>query len=158
MSAAPVIRLRSGCEVRLGDGVSPVGRGPQMTVQLDDPTVSGLHAEPVRRGPYVYVEDLGLSRNGTWVNGRPIARRRLADGDRICFGGPGASATTTRGMSSRTCRGFSDSSRKCGRGQGTAGGRVQVREAEQTASSMRRTERRTNGSHENGGIGRVDHR
>lgn len=34
MSAAPVICLRGGRKVRLGDGGSPVGHGPQMTVQL----------------------------------------------------------------------------------------------------------------------------
>lgn len=86
---APVIRLPGGREILLGDGVTPVGRSPQMTVRLVDPTVSALHAELVRRGPYVYVEDLGLSRNGTWVNGRPIGRRLLKDGDRICFGAEG---------------------------------------------------------------------
>ena len=48
--------------------------------------MSRLHAEFVRRGPYVYVVDLGLSRNGTRVNGRPIARRVLDDGDVVSFG------------------------------------------------------------------------
>jgi FHA domain len=45
-----------------------------------------LHAELIRRGPYVYVTDLGLSRNGTRVNGRLVARRLLADGDVVTFG------------------------------------------------------------------------
>jgi hypothetical protein len=45
-----------------------------------------LHAEIVCRGPYVYVTDLGLSRNGTRVNGRLVARRLLADGDVLTFG------------------------------------------------------------------------
>jgi hypothetical protein len=34
----------------------------------------------------VYVTDLGLSRNGTRVNGRLAARRLLADGDVVTFG------------------------------------------------------------------------
>jgi hypothetical protein len=34
----------------------------------------------------VYVVDMGLSRNGTRVNGRPIARRVLEDGDVVSFG------------------------------------------------------------------------
>jgi FHA domain len=55
-------------------------------VRLDDPSVSRLHAEIVRRGPYFYLADLGLSRNGTRVNGRPIARRLLDDGDVLTFG------------------------------------------------------------------------
>ena len=36
--------------------------------------------------PYFYLADLGLSRNGTRVNGRPIARRVLDDGDVLTFG------------------------------------------------------------------------
>jgi hypothetical protein len=48
--------------------------------------VSRLHAEIQRRGPYYYVADLGLSRNGTRVNGRPVARRVLDDGDVLTFG------------------------------------------------------------------------
>jgi hypothetical protein len=48
--------------------------------------VSRLHAEIVRRGPYFYIADLGLSRNGTRVNGRPVARRVLDDGDVLTFG------------------------------------------------------------------------
>lgn len=82
----PAIRLPEGRVIPLGDGVTPVGRSPQMAIRLTDPTVSGLHAELVRRGPYVYVEDFGLSRNGTWVNGRPVGKRLLMDGDRIRFG------------------------------------------------------------------------
>ena len=45
-----------------------------------------LHAEIVRRGPYAYVADLGLSRNGTRVNGRPVGRRVLGDSDVVAFG------------------------------------------------------------------------
>ena len=57
-----------------------------MDIRLEDASVSRFHAELVRRGPYVYVVDMGLSRNGTRVNGRPIARRVLEDGDVISFG------------------------------------------------------------------------
>ena len=66
--------------------VTTVGRGRGVDIRLDDPSVSRLHAELVRRGPYIYVADLGLSRNGTRVNGRPVARRVLADGDVLSFG------------------------------------------------------------------------
>jgi pSer/pThr/pTyr-binding forkhead associated (FHA) protein len=55
-------------------------------IALEDPSVSRLHAEIVRRGDHVYVSDLGLSINGTRVNGRPIGRRVLADGDVLSFG------------------------------------------------------------------------
>jgi hypothetical protein len=83
----PYIRVEeSGELVPLADDVTTVGRGQAVHVRLDDPSVSLLHAEIVRRGPYVYVVDLGLSRNGTRVNGRPVARRVLEDGDVLAFG------------------------------------------------------------------------
>ena len=44
--------------------------------------MSRLHAEIVRRGSHVYVSDLGLSVNGTRVNGRPVGRRVLSRGRR----------------------------------------------------------------------------
>jgi pSer/pThr/pTyr-binding forkhead associated (FHA) protein len=69
-----------------GGAVTTVGRGRGVDIRLGDPSVSRLHAEFVRRGPYIYLADLGLSRNGTRVNGRPIARRVLDDGDVITFG------------------------------------------------------------------------
>ena len=83
----PYIRVEeSGELVSLADDVTTIGRGQSVHVRLDDPSVSLLHAEIVRRGPYAYVVDLGLSRNGTRVNGRPVARRVLEDGDVVAFG------------------------------------------------------------------------
>jgi hypothetical protein len=84
---APFLRIEDAGEViPLRDDVTTVGRGQGVDIRLDDPSVSRLHAELVRRGPYVYVVDLGLSRNGTRVNGRPIARRVLDEGDVLSFG------------------------------------------------------------------------
>jgi len=83
----PFLRIEdSGEEVPLRGEVTTVGRGRGADIRLDDPSVSQLHAELVRRGPYVYVVDLGLSRNGTRVNGRPVARRVLGNGDVLSFG------------------------------------------------------------------------
>jgi hypothetical protein len=83
----PYLRLEdSGTVFELGSDVTTVGRGDGVDVHIDDPSVSRLHAELVRRGPHVYVTDLGLSSNGTRVNGRPIGRRVLADGDVLSFG------------------------------------------------------------------------
>ena len=83
----PYIRIEdNGNIVPLAGEVTTVGRGSAVDVRLDDPSVSLLHAEIIRRGPYAYVVDLGLSRNGTRVNGRPVARRVLGDGDVLSFG------------------------------------------------------------------------
>jgi hypothetical protein len=83
----PYIRIEDTGElIPLRGEVTTVGRGLGADVRLDDPSVSRLHAEIVWRGPYIYVADLGLSRNGTRVNGRPVARRVLDDGDVLSFG------------------------------------------------------------------------
>lgn len=83
----PHIQVAStGAQLPLQPDVTTVGRGRHVDIKLADPSVSVLHAELIRRGPYVYVMDLGLSRNGTRVNGRLVARRVLADGDAITFG------------------------------------------------------------------------
>src|SRR5215469_16805564 len=83
----PYIRVEdSGLMMPLREDVTTIGRGRSVDVHLADPSVSRLHAEIVRRGPYAYVSDLGLSRNGTRVNGRVVARRVLEDGDVLSFG------------------------------------------------------------------------
>ncbi len=83
----PYIRIEdSGEVIPLGEAVTTIGRGGGVDIRLSDPSVSRLHAEIIRRGPYAYVTDLGLSRNGTRVNGRLVARRVLEDGDVLTFG------------------------------------------------------------------------
>jgi hypothetical protein len=83
----PYIRVEdSGLMMPLREDVTTIGRGRAVDVRLSDPSVSRLHAEIIRRGPYAYVTDLGLSRNGTRVNGRLVARRLLEDGDVLSFG------------------------------------------------------------------------
>jgi pSer/pThr/pTyr-binding forkhead associated (FHA) protein len=64
-----------------------VGRGGGCGIVLpDDHFVSTVHARVFRRGDEVFVEDLG-SRNGTFVNGAPVASPiRLRRGDRVQFG------------------------------------------------------------------------
>ncbi len=85
--STPHLRVEvTGETFPLREGVTTVGRGSTVDVRLDDPSVSRLHAEVVRRGSHVYVSDLGLSANGTQVNGRPVGRRVLLDGDVVAFG------------------------------------------------------------------------
>lgn len=83
----PHLRLEdTGETYELTAEVTTIGRGEGVDIVLDDPSVSRLHAELVRRGTHVYVSDLGLSTNGTRVNGRPVGRRVLLDGDVVAFG------------------------------------------------------------------------
>lgn len=83
----PHLRMEeTGATFELTNEVTTVGRGRGVDIALEDPSVSRLHAELVRRGEHVYVSDLGLSTNGTRVNGRPVGRRILADGDVLSFG------------------------------------------------------------------------
>jgi DNA-binding CsgD family transcriptional regulator len=83
----PYLRVEDSASVfELSREVTTVGRGEGVDISLEDTSVSRLHAELVRRGPHLYVADLGLSANGTRVNGRPVGRRVLADGDVVSFG------------------------------------------------------------------------
>ena len=70
-----------------GGGVV-VGRGSRADIVIDwDERVSRVHSRLVRVGGDWTVEDDGLSRNGTWVNGERVqGLRRLADRDVIQVG------------------------------------------------------------------------
>jgi pSer/pThr/pTyr-binding forkhead associated (FHA) protein len=65
-----------------------VGRSPDCDVFLGwDEKVSRVHAKLERLGGDWTIEDDGLSRNGTFVNGeRLVGRHRLSDGDMLRFG------------------------------------------------------------------------
>lgn len=62
-----------------------IGRLPDNTIVVDNPTVSGRHARVFREGDYYVVEDL-KSTNGTFINEKPVARHTLVDGDLILIG------------------------------------------------------------------------
>jgi hypothetical protein len=77
---------RRGEQFAVSDELT-VGRGGGCGIVLGDDTfVSQVHARLYRRDGEVYLEDLG-SRNGTFVNGEPIAAAtRLRRGDQVQFG------------------------------------------------------------------------
>jgi len=66
-----------------------IGRQWFAAFGLVDPEISGAHLRFTKAGSTLYVEDTG-SRNGTWLNGRTLARGEkvpLADGAVIRIGG-----------------------------------------------------------------------
>jgi pSer/pThr/pTyr-binding forkhead associated (FHA) protein len=69
-------------------GPVTVGRRPDSDIALTwDGEVSRVHAQLEAIGHEWALVDDGLSRNGSFVNGERVAgRRRLRDGDRMCFG------------------------------------------------------------------------
>jgi|1185.fasta_scaffold04883_2 pSer/pThr/pTyr-binding forkhead associated (FHA) protein len=63
-----------------------IGRAPDCMIVLDDPSVSGHHAQLELAGDTYRLKDLE-STNGTRVNGIPITETALRFDDRIRFGG-----------------------------------------------------------------------
>ncbi|MGI8312947.1 FHA domain-containing protein [Saccharopolyspora hattusasensis] len=87
VSAAQLIYTR-GPGAGTGVAVEPpcmLGRDRGCDVVLDDPTVSRFHAEVLLIGDRYVLADVG-SLNGTYVNGRPVDRAELADGDTVWIG------------------------------------------------------------------------
>lgn len=66
-----------------------IGRGEGVDLSLDwDDRVSRVHAELERVGETWALVDDGLSRNGSYVNGKRLrGRRRLEEGDELRLGG-----------------------------------------------------------------------
>jgi pSer/pThr/pTyr-binding forkhead associated (FHA) protein len=62
-----------------------IGRAVENMIRIDDPSVSGRHAQLQLIGNGYYLNDLG-STNGTYVNGVTATNVRLRVGDRIRFG------------------------------------------------------------------------
>jgi pSer/pThr/pTyr-binding forkhead associated (FHA) protein len=71
--------------VSLKSAVTTVGRDPSAGLSLADETVSRMHARIDRKGTGLQVTDLKSS-NGTKVNGEPVLRAALVDGDQVAFG------------------------------------------------------------------------
>jgi Protein of unknown function (DUF3662)/FHA domain len=82
---ASLVLVQGGQPIRtypLGAAEMSIGRAEQSDIPLADPGVSRNHARVVREGDDFIIEDL-RSTNGTQVNGQPVRRRRLANGDMI---------------------------------------------------------------------------
>jgi len=81
------VELVVGDEPQALDGRGPwtVGRSHDNDVVVNDPNVSRRHAKLMRSENGFIVEDLG-STNGTLLDGAPIDRERIEDGDELTFG------------------------------------------------------------------------
>jgi pSer/pThr/pTyr-binding forkhead associated (FHA) protein len=69
----------------LSEELVTIGRSPDNVIQIDDPSVSGRHAQLHQVGEAFHLQDLE-STNGTRVNGEVITSVALKVGDRIRFG------------------------------------------------------------------------
>ena len=83
-------------DVRLARERITIGRRADNDVCLPYPAVSGEHAAVVTILSDSFLEDLG-STNGTLVNGKPVAKHLLRDGDQIDIV-PGNPATSRDGV------------------------------------------------------------
>ncbi|MEZ6195384.1 MAG: FHA domain-containing protein [Planctomycetota bacterium] len=87
----PLLRVQNGSRrwnrLQVPDDGARIGRSEDCGLVLDDPWISREHAsiEPVPGGGFRLV-DLG-SENGTFVNGKKVTERLLANGDVLRFGG-----------------------------------------------------------------------
>ncbi len=76
--------LAQGREIELDGGLT-IGRSGSSGLPIGDPFVSHMHARIMRRGPFLFVEDLG-STNGTFLNDRRVdsdAQLKMRDQLRI---------------------------------------------------------------------------
>ena len=72
-------------EVDLEKSRTTLGRRPNNDIVIENLTVSGEHAVFHLQGQAVEVKDLH-STNGTFVNGQPVQRQALRDGDQVIIG------------------------------------------------------------------------
>jgi predicted component of type VI protein secretion system len=82
-----VVRGRSATEaIRLGDGVTTVGRHDDCRLRIKSSQVSRRHCELFGKKGLLLVKDLGSS-NGTFVNGKRIQEQRVLEpGDELTIG------------------------------------------------------------------------
>ena len=75
----------SGTTHELVDEAITIGRGPDNTIVVNDPSISTHHAQLLLEGDTYRLKDLD-STNGTRVNGKPVTETVLRFDDRIRFG------------------------------------------------------------------------
>jgi len=74
-----------GQQIELGEAPVIIGRSSDCALAMPHPSVSRQHCHVRRDGDRYLIEDLG-STNRTFLNGKPITRAELRDGDQISVG------------------------------------------------------------------------
>jgi predicted component of type VI protein secretion system len=77
-----LIAVSFGPDIALDRRTTLIGRHPVCGLLLDSLRVSRRHCIITAESDAVVVRDMG-STNGTWVNGRGVARSRLRPGDEV---------------------------------------------------------------------------
>ncbi len=91
-------------EIDLPPGSFKIGRGQHCQLTIDDPLVSREHARILVSETGALIEDAG-SRNGVFVNGRPVRGAvSLTDGDRIRIGPQELAFGVTSGAEANSTR------------------------------------------------------
>ena len=72
-------------EIPLVKERTTIGRKAQNDIQIDNLAISGEHAVLIMVGADVFLEDMN-STNGTFVNGNPVSKHALRNGDVIALG------------------------------------------------------------------------
>src|SRR3954447_16570600 len=82
-----IVRGRGASEtIKLGDGVTTVGRHDDCQLRIKSSQVSRKHCELFEKKGILLVKDLGSS-NGTYVNGKRIQDQRVLEpGDELTIG------------------------------------------------------------------------
>jgi len=73
-----------GLPAALGSSIHADGRASS-SFAVRGKGVSRLHCELTRNGPFITLRDKG-SKNGTYLNGKPIEEESLCEGDRVSMG------------------------------------------------------------------------
>lgn len=84
LKSNPRLITADGRELVITDVAARIGRGQDVNVHIDDPSVSRVHAEIVLSTPPV-IRDLN-STNGTFVNGKQVTEAVLHDGAALVLG------------------------------------------------------------------------
>jgi len=90
----------SGVTHELVDEAITIGRGPDNTIVVSDPSISTHHAQLLLEGDTYRLKDLD-STNGTRVNGKPVTERVLRFDDRIRFGAAEARYESSEAVGSK---------------------------------------------------------